>query len=75
MLSCGRNRLIHAEFSNFLRSVKCSHSSVFICRDFNINLLSIKMKAHFADYFESVLAAGFFPNIPLPHEFKITTTR
>ena len=29
------------EFSSFLRSVKHSHSSVFICGDFNINLLSI----------------------------------
>ena len=58
--------LFTAEFSNFLRSVKRSHSSVFICGDFNINLLSINMNAHFSDYFESVLATGFIPKISLP---------
>ena len=58
--------LFTAEFSNFLRSVRRSHSSVFICGNFNINLLSINVNAHFADYFKSVLAAGFFPKITFP---------
>ena len=42
--------LFTAEFSNVLCSPKRSHSSVFICGNFNINLLSININAHFADY-------------------------
>ena len=51
---------------HFLRSPKRSNLSVFICGYFNINLLSINMNAHLADYFESVLATGFCPKISLP---------
>ena len=31
------------------------------------------MNAHFADYFESVLAAGFFPKITLPTRIQDNT--
>ena len=58
--------LFTTEFSSFLRSVKHSHSSVFICGDFNINLLSINSNSHFADYFDSVISSGFFPKVTLP---------
>ena len=58
--------LFTTEFSSFLRSVKHSHSSVFICGDFNINLLSINSNSHFAYYFDSVISPGFFPKITLP---------
>ena len=55
------NDLFTTEFSSFLRSVKHSHSSVFICGDFNINLLSINSNSHFADYFDSVISSGLNP--------------
>ena len=59
--------LFTTEFSSFLRSVKHSHSSVFICGEFNINnLLSINSNSHFADYFDSVISSGLFPKITLP---------
>ena len=44
-------------FSSFLRSVKHSHSSVLICGDYNIKLLSINSNSHFVDYFDSVIIA------------------
>ena len=58
--------LFTIEFSNFLRSVKHINSSVFICGDFNINLLLISSNRHFADYFDNVISTGFFPKITLP---------
>ena len=40
--------LLTTEFSNFFRSVKHINTSVFICGDFNINLLLISSNRHFA---------------------------
>ena len=40
--------------------------STFICGDFNINLLSINTKQHFNNFFNNVIAKGFFPRITLP---------
>ena len=68
-LPCYLSEDIHLftiEFSNFLRSVKHINSSVFICGDFNINLLLISSNRHFADYFDNVISTGFFPKITLP---------
>ena len=58
--------LFTIEFSNFLRSVKYINPSVFICGDFNINLLLISSNRHFADYFDNVISTGFFRKITLP---------
>ena len=52
--------LFTIEFSNFLRSVKHINPSVFICGDFNINLLLISSNRHFADYFDNVISTGLF---------------
>ena len=57
---------VTTEVSSFLRYVKHSHSSIFICREFSINLLSINSNSHFADYFDSVIFSRFFPKITLP---------
>ena len=54
------------EFSNFLTLTKNMKHSTFICGDFNINLLSINAKQHFNNFFNSVIAKGFFPRITLP---------
>ena len=66
--------LFTTEFSSLLRSVKHSHSSVFICGDFNINLLSINSNSHFADYFDSVISSEFFPKITLPTQIQDNST-
>ena len=58
--------LFTIEFSNFLRSVKHINPSVFICGDFNINLLLISSNRHFADYLDNVISTGFFPKITIP---------
>ena len=34
--------------------------------DYNINLLKIKTKKHFNDYFDELVTNGFFPKITLP---------
>ena len=52
--------LYTTEFSNFLMSVKHVNTSVFICGDFNINLLLISSNRNFADYFDNVISTGFF---------------
>ena len=51
---------------NFIRSVKRRNPFVFICGDFNINLLLIGSNRYFADYFDSVISTCFFPIITLP---------
>ena len=47
------------------------HSS-YICGDFNINLLKIKVKAHYNTFFENTLSSGFFPKITLPTRISET---
>ena len=47
------------------------HSS-YICGDFNINLLKIKVKAHYNTYFENTLSSGFSPKITLPTRISET---
>jgi len=54
------------EFTTFLISVKKLKHSAFICGDYNINLLSINSKRHYNNFFDNVVAKGFFPRITLP---------
>ena len=37
-----------------------------MCGDYNIDLLKIKTKYHFNDYFDELVTNGFFPKITLP---------
>ena len=37
-----------------------------MCGDYNIDLLKIKTKNHFTDYFDELVTKGFFPKITLP---------
>ena len=54
------------EFSSFLNDINSLKHPVFICDDFNINLLLIDDNQHFSCYFDNVLSKGFFPRITLP---------
>ena len=58
--------LFNAEFCGLLRTVKHRNSSVLICSDFNIDLLSVTSNRHVNEYFDDVISSGFFPKITLP---------
>ena len=50
-------------FHNFK---SCKNKDIVIAGDFNIDLLKIKDKPSFNDYFETVISNGFLPKITLP---------
>ena len=61
------------EFEIFLTIIKHYKKSVFICVDFNINLLEINNNRHFNTYFDSIIAKGFFPKITLPTRIQASS--
>ena len=52
--------LFNAEFCSLLRTVKHRNSSVLICGEFNIDLLSVTSNRHVTEYFDNVISSGFF---------------
>ena len=52
--------LFNAEFCSVLRTVKHRNSSVLICGDFNIDLLSVTSNRHVTEYFDNVISSGVF---------------
>ncbi len=54
------------QFSCFLNTLKNTNRPCFVNGDFNINILDCKSNNRVAEYFERVLAKGFFPRITLP---------
>ena len=58
--------LFNDEFCSLLRTVKHRNSSVLICGDFNIDLLSVTSNRHVTEYFDNVITSVFIPKITLP---------
>ena len=54
------------EFSSILNEVQKKKSLVYICGDFNIDLLKILEKRLYSEYFDNLLSKGFHPKISLP---------
>ena len=54
------------EFTSFLLYIKNQNRPSYLCGDYNIDLLKIKTKNHFNDYFDELVTNGFFPKITLP---------
>ena len=54
------------EFTSFLIYIKNQNSPSYLCGDYNIDLLKIKTKNHFNDYFDELVTNGFFLKIILP---------
>ena len=54
------------EFSSILNKVQKKKSLVYICGDFNIDLLKIHEKRLYSEYFDNLLSEGFHPKISLP---------
>ena len=55
-----------AEFTSFLTYIINQNRPSYLCGDYNIDLLKIKTKNHFNDYFDELVTNGFFPKITLP---------
>ena len=54
------------ELSSFLVKLKNLKHSAYLCGDYNIDLLKVKMNKHYCNYFDDVVSNGFFPKITLP---------
>ena len=39
---------------------------MYLCGDFNIDLLKLNVKDHYNTFFNNLIAAGYFPRISLP---------
>ena len=48
------------EFRLFLIFIKNENHPSYLCGDYNIDLLKIKIKNHFNNYFEELVTNGFF---------------
>ena len=54
------------ELSSFLVKVKNLNRPVYVCGDYNIDLLKVKINKHYCRYFDEIISNGFFPKITLP---------
>ena len=61
------------EFIPFLATLGNNNRDVVIAGDCNINLLKIREKPLFSDYFYAVTAISFLPKITLPTRFSDQT--
>ena len=58
------------EFTTVLAKLERSHSGVVSAGDFNIDLLKIREKTIFGDYFDAITGDSFFPKITPPTRFS-----
>ena len=54
------------ELSLLLYKIKNLKHSLYVCGDFNIDLLKVKENRHYCKYFDKIIAHGLFPKITLP---------
>ena len=59
-----------AEFSTFLHRVKNLNKLSYICGDYNIDLLKVKINPRFGEFFDNIISSGFFPKITLSTRFS-----
>ena len=57
------------EFSTFLQRVKNLNKLSYICGDYNIDLLKVKINPRFGEFFDHIISSVFFPKITLPTRF------
>ena len=51
-----------------------SCGAIFVCGDYNINLLSLNTDEHTGSYFDGILSSGFLPTITLPTRISERST-
>ena len=54
------------EFKALLNSVSIRSKSVYLCGDYNIDLLKINTVEDYSSFFDNVIASSFVPKITLP---------
>ena len=54
------------EFDEALELLRTNRSPIYLCGDFNIDLLKINSKNHYNTFYNSLTAAGYLPRISLP---------
>ena len=54
------------ELSTLLITIKNLKHSTYVCGDYNIDLLKVKIHKHYCDYFDEIISHGFFLKITLP---------
>ena len=59
-----------AEFSTLLQKVKNLNKLSYICGDYNIDLLKLKVNPRFGEFFDHIISSGFFPKITQPTRFS-----
>ena len=52
------------EFSTFLQRVKNLNKLSYICGDYNIDLLKVKINPRFGEFFDHIISSGFFLKLP-----------
>ena len=59
-----------AEFSTLLQRVKSLNKWSYICGDYNIDLLKVKINPRFGEFFDHIIS-GFFLKLHYPLDFQI----
>ena len=59
-----------AEFLTLLQKMKNLNKLFYICGDYNIDLLKLKVIPRFGEFFDHIISSGFSPKITLPTRFS-----
>ena len=54
------------EFAETLETLQVNRNAIYLCGDFNIDLLKINTKIHYNTFYNNLIAAGYLPRISLP---------
>ena len=54
------------EFAETLETLQVNRIAIYLCGDFNIDLLKINSKIHYNTFYNNLIAAGYLPRISLP---------
>ena len=58
--------IFQEELEETLEIIRTNRSLIYLCSDFNIDLLKINVKDHYATFHNSLVSAGYLPRISLP---------
>ena len=54
------------EFAETLDTLQVNQNAIYLCGNFNIDLLKINTKIHYNTFYNNLIAAGYPPRISLP---------
>ena len=56
----------HTFMDEFAETLQVNQNAIYLCGDFNIDLLKINTKIHYNTFYNNLIAAGYLPRISLP---------